>query len=835
MTFIVEDVLKKLTVEQKVALLTGLDWWHTYPIEQYNVPSVRMSDGPTGIRGTKFFQSVPGAALPCGTALAATWDKALLGEAGQLLGKECIAKGVHCWLGPTVNITRSPLGGRNAEAFSEDPHLTGVLAAAIIAGCQSTGVISTIKHFVCNDQEDKKYSLNAVVTQRALREIYLRPFQIAARDANPGALMTAYNKVNGFHCSEHPYLEQVVRAEWKWDPLIMSDWFGTFVGHTAVNAGLDLEMPGKTMFRGENLKSAIATLNVKQSVLDQRARRVLEFVRDASDVVVSSTEGQRDFPEDRALNRKICGSTLVLLKNDNDVLPIPKKVKRVALIGSHMQDLSILGLGSNAIEPYYTIHPFDAIKSKIGPDVEISYEVGVYAHRTLPLLNDRSLHNCTMYFFNEPVTTKDRTLITQTPLNQTYFQLVDFFHPKLNPDLFYASIEADFVPQASGIWDFGLSCCGTADLFIDDELVIDNTSSQTHGNTFLGEGTVEEFGEKGLVAGKTYKIRLEFGSAATSTYHENGGVGFGGGGAKIGACPRVKVEEGIRKAEKAAAAAEYTIICTGLSGEWEGEGNDRASMSLPPMVDTLIWRVAAACPKTTVVNLSGGPVSMPWASQVPSIIQAWYGGNEAGNGIADVLFGDQNPCGKLPMSWPHEAQDDPTYLNFGNMQGRCLYGEDIYVGYRYYDKIGRAPRWSFGHGLSYTTFKLSDLVLKTSSNSGAKEQKFPQIKAVFRIENTGSVAGAEVVQLYVAALESNVARPTKELHGFEKCYLEAGESREVEILMDPYAMSYWDEIGENWCIEEGKYQAILATTSRDTEESLEALLTVHETTRWLGL
>ena len=204
--------------------MRGLDWWHTYPIEQYNVPSVRMSDGPTGIRGTKFFQSVPGAALPCGTALAATWDKALLGEAGQLLGKECIAKGVHCWLGPTVNITRSPLGGRNAEAFSEDPHLTGALAAAIIAGCQSTGVISTIKHFVCNDQEDKKYSLNAVVTQRALREIYLRPFQIAARDANPGALMTAYNKVNGFHCSEHPYLEQVVRAEWKWDPLIMSDW-----------------------------------------------------------------------------------------------------------------------------------------------------------------------------------------------------------------------------------------------------------------------------------------------------------------------------------------------------------------------------------------------------------------------------------------------------------------------------------------------------------------------------------------------------------------------------------------------------------------------------------
>ena len=258
-------------------------------------------------------------------------------------------------------------------------------------------------------------------------------------------------------------------------------------------------------------------------------------------------------------------------------------------------------------------------------------------------------------------------------------------------------------------------------------------------------------------------------------------------------------------------------------------------MSLPPMVDTLISRVAAACSKTTVVNLSGGPVSMPWASQVPSIIQAWYGGNEAGNGIADVLFGDQNPCGKLPMSWPHEAQDDPTYLNFGNMQGRCLYGEDIYVGYRYYDKIGRPPQWSFGHGLSYTTFRLSDLVLETSSNSGAKAQNSIQTKAVFRIENTGSVAGAEVIQLYVAAGESNIARPTKELHGFEKYYLEAGESREVEILIDPYAMIYWDEIGENWCIEKGKYWVILATTSRDTEESLKALLTVQETTHWLGL
>lgn len=241
MPFDVEEIIEKLNNEQKIRLLTGtlsfhrsnwdtaddksgLDWWHTVPLEEFGVPSVRMSDGASGIRGTKFFQSVPAAALPCGSALGATWDRNLVRQAGDLLGKECIAKGVHCWLGPNVNIQRSPLGGRNAESFGEDPHLMGILASAIIQGCQSAGVIATIKHFICNDQENEKSALSALVTDRAMREVYLRPFQIAAREADPGALMTAYNKVNGYHCGELPLLEEVVRTEWQWNPLVMSDW-----------------------------------------------------------------------------------------------------------------------------------------------------------------------------------------------------------------------------------------------------------------------------------------------------------------------------------------------------------------------------------------------------------------------------------------------------------------------------------------------------------------------------------------------------------------------------------------------------------------------------------
>ncbi|KIV91902.1 hypothetical protein PV10_06392 [Exophiala mesophila] len=840
--FDVEDVLSKLTEHQKILLLTGRDWWHTHAIEEHGVPSIRMSDGPAGIRGTKFFQGPPAAAIPCGTALAATWDKSLLFQAGELLGNECLAKGAHCWLGPTVNIQRSPLGGRGVEAFGEDPYLTGSLASEMIRGCQSTGVQATIKHFLCNDQENGKSKLNAIVSARALREIHLRPFQIAARDVNPGALMTAYNKLNGHHSSETPLIETILRGEWKWNPLVMSDWFGTYVGHSAINAGLDLEMPGPTIFRGEGLKTALATGDVKQSALAQRARTVLNFVRKASHAPVSETEGQRDCLQDRLLNRELCDSSIVLLQNEGKLLPLPKRMKKLALIGSHMQDLSVLGLGSTSLEPYYTIHPGDAIKSKLGETCDITFEVGAYAHRMLPLLNARLLRDLELVLFNEPPSTTTPTTtrvpIVKMPLVRTYFQLGDYSHPALNFDLFYGVLTAELVPDVSGEWDFGLCCFGTANLYVNDELVIDNSTTQTSGTSFFSEGTREERGAVSVEAGKVYKLRVDFGSAATSKCHPAGGIGLGGGGIRLGACPRIDVEEGIRRAEKAAAAAEYAIICTGLNGDWEGEGHDRATLSLPPHVDTMISRVASACPRTVVVNLSGTPISVPWAHQVPAIVQAWFGGNEAGNGIADVLFGDFNPCGKLPMSWPHDARDNPTYLNFGATQDRCIYGEEVFVGYRYYDKVGRPPKWSFGHGLSYTEFDMRDVDVSMAP-SKPDDKTFPPTSVRVQVKNVGQVAGAEVVQVYVGAPDSGMVRPTKELHGFAKVRLQPGEVKEVEIPVDPYAMSYWDEVEESWCLEQGAYQVIVSTTSRAEGEHgrspLTGWLEVPGTKHWLGL
>jgi beta-glucosidase len=636
------------------------------------------------------------ACLPCGTALGATWDKKLLNKAGKLLGDECIAKGAHCWLGPTFNIQRSPLGGRGFESFAEDPYLSGILASEMIQACESTGVVATPKHFVCNDQEHERRAVDTIVTPRALREVYLRPFQIVARDANPGAMMTSYNKVNGVHVSEDPkLLEDLVRKEWGWNPLMISDWYGTYSGAAAINAGLNLEMPGKTRYRGAAVEFEISARRIKQSVLNQRARRVLQFVNHASQLNLSPTEGERDFPEDRALNREVCASSIVLLKNDIKTLPLPKQIKKIALIGSHMKIPSLTGGGSASLEPYYTVTLFDAIKEKLGPDVEIMYEVGAYAHKMLPLI-DRQLSNAAIHFFNQPSSDKSRLTVGMEPLYKTNFQLMDYKNPKLKFQLFYASIEADFEPDISGVWEFGLTCCGSANFYIDDELIIENSTNQRPGTSFFGKGTAEEFGIKEVVAGKIYKLRIDFGSAATSTIMGIGTVSFGGGGARLGACPIVNVQESIQKAARIAAEADYAVLCTGLNADWESEGYDRPTMSLPPNIDDLITSVLAAAPNTVIVNQSGTPVSMPWNKTCSTLVQAWYGGNETGNGIADVLFGDYNPSGKLPLSWPADIKDTPAFLNFGSSKGRVLYGEDIYVGYRYYDMVERPPLFAFG-------------------------------------------------------------------------------------------------------------------------------------------
>ncbi len=640
---------------------------------------------------------MPAACLPCGTALGAVWDRELLQRAGELLGDECIAKGAHCWLGPTVNMQRSPLGGRGFESFSEDPYLAGVAAASMIVGCESKGIIATVKHFVGNDQEHERRAVDVIVTPRALREIYLRPFQIVARDASPGALMTSYNKINGKHVVEDKKMYDLIRKEWGWDPLVMSDWYGTYTTIDSTNAGLDLEMPGVSRYRGKYIESAIQARLIKSSTLHARARKVLEFVQRASRTKVSEVEKGRDYPDDRALMRTLCSNSTVLLKNQGGILPLPKTVKKIALIGSHIKSPAISGGGSAALKPYHTSSLYEAVQEAL-PDAEIIYETGAHAHRMLPVI-DRLLSNAVIHFYNEPVSSSDRQCLGTEPVPTTAFQFMDYKLPGLNRELFWSTLIGDFNCDASGVWDFGLTVFGTANLYIDDELIIDNTTKQTKGTAFFGKGTIEETGSKTLVAGQTYKIRIEYGSANTATLKTTGMVNFGGGAANLGASLRMDAEEMIDRAVKAAGEADYTILCTGLNADFESEGFDRTHMDLPPGIDNMISRVLdVAADKTVIVNQSGTPVTMPWVDQANAIVHGWYGGNETGHGIADVLFGDVNPSGKLSLSWPRDARHNPAYLNYASVGGRVLYGEDVYVGYRFYEKTGREVLFPFGYG-----------------------------------------------------------------------------------------------------------------------------------------
>ncbi|KAJ6140882.1 hypothetical protein N7497_011775 [Penicillium chrysogenum] len=841
-TFDVEHVLANISEQDKIALLSGktgnelwerhpltkagIDFWHTHPIPEFNVPSIRATDGPNGIRGTKFFAGIPAACLPCGTALGATWDRDLIYQAGELLGDECIAKGAHCWLGPTINMQRAPLGGRGFESFAEDPHLSGILAKSIILGCESKGVISTVKHFVGNDQEHERRAVDVLVTQRALREIYLRPFQIVARDAKPGALMTSYNKINGKHVVEDERMLNLIREEWKWNPLVMSDWYGTYTTIDSMKAGLDLEMPGVSRYRGKFIESAVQARLIKQSTVDARARKVLEFVKQASQVQVSEVERGRDFPEDRALNRKLCANSIVLLKNEG-ILPFPREIKKIALIGSHMKCPAISGGGSASLEPYYSVSLYDACREAL-PNAEVLYQVGAYAHKMLPVI-DRLLSNAIIQFYNEPMG-KERHLISTEPVSTTAFQFMDYYAPGLNRALFWATLVGDFTPDTSGIWDFGLSVFGTANLYIDDELVIDNTTSQTRGTAFFGKGTVEVLGSKELVAGTTYKVRIEFGSANTTTMKTVGMVNFGGGAASLGACLRMNREEMIENAVEAATEADYTILCTGLNKDWESEGFDRMHMDLPPGVDELISKVLkAAADKTVIVNQSGTPVTMPWADQARCIVQGWYGGNETGHGIADVLFGEVNPCAKLPLSWPVDVKHNPAYLNYASVGGRVLYGEDIYGGYRFYERTGREVLFPFGHGLSYTTFNVSPNVTVAPE---IFNMDVPTVATV-QIKNTGKLAGAQILQLYISAPESSTPRPSKELHGFEKVFVQPGEEKTVNIQLDRYATSFWDEIEDMWKSEQGTYEVLIGTSSQ--EVVARGKFQVDRTSYWRGL
>jgi beta-glucosidase len=822
----IENLLGQLTLEEKVSLLAGADTWRTVAVERLGIPSLKMSDGPNGARGDAFSGGVSAAAFPAGTVLASTWNTALVERVGQALAQEAKSKGAQVLLAPTVNIHRSPLGGRNFESFSEDPYLTSRMAVAYITGLQSRGVGATVKHYVANEEEFERFSISSEVDERTLREIYLPPFEAAVREAKSWALMASYNLVNGVAASENSYLlHDILREEWGWDGLVVSDWFFSVKSTAAsVNAGLDLEMPGPPMWRGEKLLQAVKNGEVPESKLDESVRRLLLLLERTGKFEHPEEELERaiDLPEHRALIREAAGEGMVLLKNERDVLPVQREaVKSIAIIGPNAKVARIMGGGSAQVNAHYQVTPYEGVMSKVGDRLTAAFEQGCTIHKSLPLITGEQL------FAGEEGTTRglqveyfNGTAPEGMPASTKVAGSSEFvwFGPMpegVDKAQFAIRATGRFVPEQSGTHTFGLTSAGPSRLYLDGKQLIDNWTHWTGGKSFFGMGSSEITYQADLDAGREYLIVVEFRKDPNLMLSA----------VRLGLLPPLPADM-IGQAVALAAKSDVALVFAGLSSEWESEGFDRATVELPGDQNELIARVADANPNTVVVLNVGSAVTMPWLDKVAAVLQAWYPGQEAGTAIADILFGDVNPSGKLPQTFPVRLEDNPSYLNFPGENGKVLYGERLFVGYRYYDKKGVAPLFPFGFGLSYTTFEYGGLQLSATEISPNQT-----LEVAIDISNTGSRPGQEVVQVYVRDVEARLLRPEKELKAFAKVALEPGERKTVTLPLARESLAYFDDRSHEWVAEAGTFEVLVGTSSQDIRATAPFELT--ETARWL--
>lgn len=807
----IENLLGQMTLREKVAMLAGSDMWHTAPVKRLGIPALKMSDGPNGARGGgSFTGGVTAACFPAGISLASTWNTELVNRVGQALGQETKTKGAHVLLGPTVNISRSPLGGRNFESFSEDPYLSARMAVAYITGVQHEGVGTSVKHYICNDAEFERFTINSNADERALREIYLPPFHAAVREANAWTVMAAYNKVNGIAATEHPYLlTEILRDEWNYDGVVVSDWFYAVKSTAAsVNAGLDLEMPGPPTWRGEKLLQAVENGEVDEVTIDGSVRRLLNLLIKAGvfEHPIEEPEQAIDLPEHRALAREAAAEGIVLLKNAHSILPLQREqLTSIAMIGPNAKVARIMAGGSAQVNAHYAITPYEGIVTKVDDGVQIGYEPGCANHKLLPLLEADQLRagaegdkqGWQSEYFNNPGLSGSPVY---TEINKSSEQMwMGMPSNAIDPNNFSMRSTARFVPGETGAYTFSLASAGLSRLSVDGRTVIDNWTQQTPGETYFGLGSTEVIASLELLAGHEYQLTLEYSKSQVSPL---AAVRLGG----LSPVPADAMERAIALA----ARSQVALIFAGLSGEWESEGFDRPDMDLVGRQNELIERVAAANKNTVVILNTGSPIAMPWIDQVAAVVQAWYPGQECGNAIADVLFGDITPSGKLPQTFPVRVEDNPAYINFPGENGEVRYGEGLFVGYRYYEKKRIAPRFPFGFGLSYTTFDYKALQL-SAHEIGPDDT----LELSVDVTNTGQRAGKEIVQVYVRDVASRLHRPNKELKAFAKVYLEPGERKTVSLALGRDALAYYDDLAHAWVAEAGEFEVLVGSSSQD--------------------
>ncbi|MDI1256784.1 MAG: glycoside hydrolase family 3 C-terminal domain-containing protein [Flavobacterium sp.] len=782
----VEDALSQMTLEEKIDYIGGYKDFYIRGIERLGLPEIKMTDGPVGTRNYGSTTAYPASILT-----AATWDKSLAMQLGVALGKDARERGVHILLAPGVNIYRSPINGRNFEYLGEDPFLAGKMASAYIKGVQSQKVVATVKHFAANNQEWDRNNVSSDMDERTLQEIYLPAFKMAVQEGKVGAVMNSYNLLDGIHATQNNHLNNdILKGDWKFDGILMSDWVATYDGVAAAKGGLDLEMPSGAFMNRATLIPAIQKGSLSEAVINDKVRRILTIIFRFGfyDTPYTAVAELKPNPENEKVALDLARNGIVLLKNEKDILPLSKSIKTIALIGPNA-DGNIAAGGSSFTHPFHFVSLLDGIKAAVSAKI-------IHVKNAIPTMESHTSESpfftepgskiaglTAAYFDNKNLEGKPVDVKTDTNIN---FDWQGAPIVKGMPeDHFSIRFTGVVRPKKTALYKFAVRGDDGFRLAVDGEQVIDMWSD--HAATL-------RVVEKELEAGKEYKVNLEF--------YENGGD------AQIAFAVYNEVID-FSEAIKAAKSADVAIVSIGHDESSEGEGFDR-TFQLPPYQEALINAVTKANPKTIVVLNAGGNVYMEkWLPSVKGLIHAWYPGQEGGTALAEILFGDVNPSGKLPASFEKKWSDNPTFENYYDVDGdkRVFYKEGLNVGYRYYDKSKVKPQFPFGFGMSYTTFKYANLRISGEETTN--------ITVTFDITNTGSFDGAESAQVYIHQNNTPVERPMKELKGFTKVFLKKGETKTVTVKLDKGAFSYYKIENKAFGYDAGDFEIIVGASSED--------------------
>ena len=795
----VESILAQMTLDEKINYIGGYQDFNVMPIPRLGLPELIMSDGPAGVRNFG-----PTNAYPAPVCLAASWDTDLARRFGESIGRDARARGVHIWLGPGMNLTRQPQGGRNFEYFGEDPFLTSRNAVNVINGVQSKGVVATAKHFVANDQEFDRNTVSSEVDERTLRELYMRPFEASVRESGVWAVMTSYNLVNGRHSSEQDWmLRSVLKGEWKFRGVVMSDWTSVYSTAGPVKAGLDLEMPSGLYMNREKIKPLLKDGAVSEAMIDDKVRRILRMAVSMGflDRAQKDSSIPLDDPFGAETALRIAREGIVLLKNDGvlplkrEVLPLRRNTQQTILVVGPNADGSVTGGGGSSFtQPHSSVSVVDALRAGAGEGVQIS-------HWPIGISLDRRAVKWTGYLRPEPD--------SGAGLKAEFFNSMDLSGPPVASRI-DEKIDFDWDGKGPvdglGKEDFSIRWTGRLNLERSGEYTFvarsdDGMRAYIDGTPVIDmwkdQAATRQIAKLRLSAGTNHQLRVEY-------YQHRGGAI-----AQFGLVP--PDDEGDRDIPaKVLAHTEAVIACVGFDQQSESEGFDRP-FELPEEQEQMLRKLVASHSHVIVVLNAGASVdARSWADKAGAVVMAWYPGQSGNSALAEILFGVTNPSGKLPITFERSFKDSYANKDYPPVKdGKLHYDEGLFMGYRYFDKEKLNPLFCFGQGLSYTTFEYRHIKLTPGGPNGSVATVSAQVK------NTGTRSGDEVVQLYVGARESKVPRAVRELKGFTRVSLAPGEEREVRFEISRDATAYYDVKSHAWVVEPGRYDVFVGPSSRD--------------------